>query len=102
MIRRPPRSTLFPYTTLFRSLDAAWGAVDDEPEQPGHDDGAGAVDDAAEGSIGEAHARTADTLERRTAAYAGQLAVDDAAERAVDDEPGHAGHDDGAGADGDA
>src|SRR3712207_7241331 len=28
MIRRPPRSTLFPYTTLFRSVDAphAWGA----------------------------------------------------------------------------
>src|SRR5258707_1183491 len=31
MIRRPPRSTLFPYTTLFRSLEAfavehrAWG-----------------------------------------------------------------------------
>src|SRR5258707_2594744 len=25
MIRRPPRSTLFPYTTLFRSLDAASG-----------------------------------------------------------------------------
>src|SRR2546422_4454772 len=24
MIRRPPRSTLFPYTTLFRSLDAMW------------------------------------------------------------------------------
>src|SRR5438034_7704222 len=24
MIRRPPRSTLFPYTTLFRSLLAAW------------------------------------------------------------------------------
>src|SRR5258708_26887282 len=23
MIRRPPRSTLFPYTTLFRSLDCA-------------------------------------------------------------------------------
>src|SRR2546429_9787615 len=23
MIRRPPRSTLFPYTTLFRSLDQA-------------------------------------------------------------------------------
>src|SRR5688572_32560943 len=23
MIRRPPRSTLFPYTTLFRSFDAA-------------------------------------------------------------------------------
>src|SRR5256885_5471148 len=26
MIRRPPRSTLFPYTTLFRSLDRATGA----------------------------------------------------------------------------
>src|SRR3712207_8294470 len=25
MIRRPPRSTLFPYTTLFRSL--VWGAT---------------------------------------------------------------------------
>src|SRR3712207_7488683 len=28
MIRRPPRSTLFPYTTLFRSGDAAQGAAD--------------------------------------------------------------------------
>src|SRR2546421_2233839 len=27
MIRRPPRSTLFPYTTLFRSLLAAAGEV---------------------------------------------------------------------------
>src|SRR2546425_2434159 len=24
MIRRPPRSTLFPYTTLFRSLEEYW------------------------------------------------------------------------------
>src|SRR3712207_7136220 len=24
MIRRPPRSTLFPYTTLFRSHEASW------------------------------------------------------------------------------
>src|SRR5688572_31646009 len=24
MIRRPPRSTLFPYTTLFRSLEGSW------------------------------------------------------------------------------
>src|SRR5256885_12197893 len=31
MIRRPPRSTLFPYTTLFRSLDVRdrGGQVDD-------------------------------------------------------------------------
>src|SRR3712207_2092237 len=25
MIRRPPRSTLFPYTTLFRSVAKSWG-----------------------------------------------------------------------------
>src|SRR5260221_6434168 len=32
MIRRPPRSTLFPYTTLFRSLAQAEhvGALDDQ------------------------------------------------------------------------
>src|SRR5256885_9775793 len=28
MIRRPPRSTLFPYTTLFRSLEAAKRRLD--------------------------------------------------------------------------
>src|SRR5260370_21081010 len=27
MIRRPPRSTLFPYTTLFRSRPEAWAHV---------------------------------------------------------------------------
>src|SRR3712207_7537852 len=40
MIRRPPRSTLFPYTTLFRS----WSSVDS-----GHDD---AYATAAEPSLG--------------------------------------------------
>src|SRR5256885_9415709 len=29
MIRRPPRSTLFPYTTLFRSGEVSEGAIDD-------------------------------------------------------------------------
>src|SRR3712207_8685129 len=29
MIRRPPRSTLFPYTTLFRSGDVTTGAESD-------------------------------------------------------------------------
>src|SRR3712207_7777813 len=38
MIRRPPRSTLFPYTTLFRSLG---DAPVDPPEQP--------VDEAVQG-----------------------------------------------------
>src|SRR2546430_6538320 len=37
MIRRPPRSTLFPYTTLFRSANAhtAGGEVHVEPERLG-------------------------------------------------------------------
>src|SRR2546425_6224862 len=42
MIRRPPRSTLFPYTTLFRSRPAA---VDSGPPlrvENRHDTGAGA------------------------------------------------------------
>jgi len=30
MIRRPPRSTLFPYTTLFRSALAADGVIPDD------------------------------------------------------------------------
>src|SRR5256885_13965581 len=34
MIRRPPRSTLFPYTTLFRSLFAPGGAGP-QPQRPG-------------------------------------------------------------------
>src|SRR3712207_7926621 len=34
MIRRPPRSTLFPYTTLFRSIDLrAINAVHVDPER---------------------------------------------------------------------
>src|SRR2546430_9396522 len=34
MIRRPPRSTLFPYTTLFRSIRAALSGADEEATQP--------------------------------------------------------------------
>src|ERR1039458_4764032 len=47
MIRRPPRSTLFPYTTLFRSVQrgdpgsSQWGPADRgdhrRPEQPNRD-----------------------------------------------------------------
>src|SRR2546421_7882988 len=41
MIRRPPRSTLFPYTTLFRSLRQAPPQPKAEPAapQPGVEDG---------------------------------------------------------------
>src|SRR3712207_7206560 len=35
MIRRPPRSTLFPYTTLFRS-EHLGGHLQDGPAQPAH------------------------------------------------------------------
>src|SRR2546427_928713 len=44
MIRRPPRSTLFPYTTLFRSRASRVGRGDDrgvsgQPDPPPHDAG---------------------------------------------------------------
>src|SRR3712207_8106432 len=50
MIRRPPRSTLFPYTTLFRSLqldrDGAPSGLSDRGHQRGELRGlAGAADD---------------------------------------------------------
>src|SRR2546427_2444210 len=35
MIRRPPRSTLFPYTTLFRSGSGAAGQPDRDDDVPG-------------------------------------------------------------------
>src|SRR2546421_7632130 len=34
MIRRPPRSTLFPYTTLFRSVTARWTYPRRAPGRP--------------------------------------------------------------------
>src|SRR5256885_10764873 len=39
MIRRPPRSTLFPYTTLFRSVRGARGRRDEEGRPPGGGEG---------------------------------------------------------------
>src|SRR3712207_8471474 len=39
MIRRPPRSTLFPYTTLFRSADSDGYRIDDyRPHAHGYRD----------------------------------------------------------------
>src|SRR3712207_7904370 len=39
MIRRPPRSTLFPYTTLFRSVGyAGWTMVTQGLEEPDPDE----------------------------------------------------------------
>src|SRR5437588_2461125 len=36
MIRRPPRSTLFPYTTLFRSPSATLPMLQSQGDYPGH------------------------------------------------------------------
>src|SRR5258708_8359553 len=50
MIRRPPRSTLFPYTTLFRSHDRDEHAADADAAQPG-DLLAHGVEGAADGRL---------------------------------------------------
>src|SRR3712207_7578302 len=41
MIRRPPRSTLFPYTTLFRSTGRGRACRDPNPYRPGSERGKG-------------------------------------------------------------
>src|SRR2546430_14207359 len=43
MIRRPPRSTLFPYTTLFRSAGGSRDDDKDNPERMGAIDSHGAT-----------------------------------------------------------
>src|SRR5882762_10760538 len=48
MIRRPPRSTLFPYTTLFRSIAEHQRDRDDDGERDDADAGVRDDDDAAE------------------------------------------------------
>src|SRR3712207_7391100 len=51
MIRRPPRSTLFPYTTLFRSLGRLL-VVDEAPEElrdPAREEPGDQAEDDAEG-----------------------------------------------------
>src|SRR2546430_7157224 len=48
MIRRPPRSTLFPYTTLFRSQRVV-------QVEPGHDDAVAGIGAAGERGRSEEH-----------------------------------------------
>src|SRR3712207_9039901 len=68
MIRRPPRSTLFPYTTLFRSpVDV----VDVEPDQ-----------------LADPHAAGVEQLEHHRVAQSGRLI---GAGRGLDDRPGLVG-----------
>src|SRR3712207_7241501 len=64
MIRRPPRSTLFPYTTLFRSHRRILPGGD--PQSLSRDTGAGTLPDLRAGRRDRAL-----PLERRVAAQAG-------------------------------
>src|SRR5688572_31326408 len=58
MIRRPPRSTLFPYTTLFRSVRGQEGVL--RPQRPAEDGELGPVRLVDErGLTREVHARRA-------------------------------------------
>src|SRR2546429_2698796 len=60
MIRRPPRSTLFPYTTLFRSGLAAVPVVlgEPRPHAPRVDSGFGLAAQAGQRTAGVARAAT--------------------------------------------
>src|SRR3712207_7447259 len=58
MIRRPPRSTLFPYTTLFRSRSGRGGRRGERDEVPVRAGAAVVPRDAvAAGGLGEAEGR---------------------------------------------
>src|SRR2546430_12899668 len=65
MIRRPPRSTLFPYTTLFRSLQPGAGAQGGRapggvaPQPPGNTRGDAALPGALHGMARRIGARRA-------------------------------------------
>src|SRR2546422_2427516 len=78
MIRRPPRSTLFPYTTLFRSAEAHAGRRDGElrlHSGAAEGDGAGRIGGVADerdaarhdarGCWGELHAKGAGLPRRK-------------------------------------
>src|SRR3712207_6856560 len=61
MIRRPPRSTLFPYTTLFRSQDRRLGGVSKAVRAKRADVGVGAHEDP---EVALEPAQTADRARR--------------------------------------
>src|SRR3712207_7043626 len=79
MIRRPPRSTLFPYTTLFRSLEdvlilgaparALDRAADDRPELLGQGHELGGEGRGLPGRAGGHALRSEDTSELQSRQY---------------------------------
>src|SRR2546425_8904596 len=64
MIRRPPRSTLFPYTTLFRSRGAHQGDV-----LAGFDRAIDPLERGVARVVGEAHRSEEHTSELQSLAY---------------------------------
>src|SRR2546422_5257733 len=65
MIRRPPRSTLFPYTTLFRSDRDALALTAGEPHAALADDGAVALGQPRDELVRVRRARRGLELRRR-------------------------------------
>src|SRR3712207_7883978 len=83
MIRRPPRSTLFPYTTLFRSGMEAYSSG---PRGPGREEGTG--------TLGAILQKAPDALAhpqgpgwRQAAPQAPRLAPEEAGERSEEHTP---------------
>src|SRR5256885_7821782 len=55
MIRRPPRSTLFPYTTLFRSLPVPLDGLEDLVASRGHQERHGHLRDRKSTRLNSSH-----------------------------------------------
>src|SRR2546427_6978526 len=67
MIRRPPRSTLFPYTTLFRSRDV-------DPRERGHHSAVALVGDEDDGAgVGDREIRARDAEVSRSEEHTSEL-----------------------------
>src|SRR5256885_11632747 len=58
MIRRPPRSTLFPYTTLFRSMPRRRASHEHEPRHVALPGGQRLLHPGAQGAVASHHLRS--------------------------------------------
>src|SRR5687767_15529371 len=69
MIRRPPRSTLFPYTTLFRSDSDAWRSWYEEADRYGLNCEAPAITSVVSSHACKTHRSEEHTSELQSLAY---------------------------------